>query len=212
MRTTAAAPEQLPRIQEVTPGALSSRSSARLQFSLRESTPVLLKPKRSGALFDDAGSRPAASAVMERCGFGVAVLRGPGSEVVAQVRELSPELVVFDLASGGSRGLRIVEDFRSAAPDCVVVLLAPFEGLRESALEAGAYELTGKDDLRHLERCLRRLTAELDARDSAARSGHPVFVIESAPQRNGEQESLAVVGEIATAAPGETPSDREPEP
>lgn len=129
--------------------------------------------QRAGALYDDVSSRLAVGAIMERCGYAVALLHGPGSEVPAQARALSAELVVFDLAAGGSRGLGVIQDIRSAAPGCAVVLLAPFEGLRQSALEAGAYELTGRDDLRHLERCLRRLSAELDARDSTDPPAQP---------------------------------------
>ena len=172
---------------------------------------MTLQPTRAGAVFDDVDSRPAVVAIMERCGFTVALLHGPGSEVAAQTRELSPELVVFDLTSGGSRGVGVVEDLRSAAATCVVVVLAPFEGLRQSALDAGAYELTGKDDLRDLERCLRRLTAELDARDSAARSVQPDFFADSASDWQGEQEPLAVVGEISTGAAREATGDGQPE-
>ena len=167
-------------------------------------------PRRAGALYDDVRSRPAVVAIMERCGFVVTVLKGPGSRLVAQAGDLSPEVVVFELASGGSRGLGLIQDLRSAARGCAVVLLAPFEGLRRSALAAGAYELTGSDDLRDLERCLRRLSAELDARDSAAGSVQPDLLVEAASQREGEQESLGIVGEIATAATSETAGDREP--
>ena len=172
---------------------------------------MTVQTKRAGAVLDELSSAPAVAAIMERCGFAVAVLRGQRSEVVAQTGSLSPDLVVFDLASGGSRGLWIVQDLHSAAPGCVVVLLSPFEGLRESALAAGAYELTGRDDLRDLERCLRRLTAELDARDSAAGSLHPDVFADSASHWKSEQETLAVVREVATGASSETSCEREPE-
>ena len=119
---------------------------------------------RIAAVYDDISTRAAVVATAERCGFVVQVLRGPRSRVPAQLRACRPRVVVFDLASGGSRGLHVIDDLRT--PGCAIVLLAPFEALRSSALAAGAYELTGKDDLRQLERCLRRLTAELDAGDS----------------------------------------------
>jgi ActR/RegA family two-component response regulator len=125
---------------------------------------------RAGALYDDVSSRPAITAIMKRCGFAVTLLHGPGSDLPTQVRKLSPPLLVLDLACAGSRGLGVIQDLRSAAPVCAVVLLAPFESLRRSALEGGAYDLTTSDDLRNLERCLRRLRAELDARDSAVPS------------------------------------------
>ena len=162
-------------------------------------------------MYDDASSRPAVAAIMKRCGFAVAVLRGPVSELVAQTRALSPELVVFDLGSGGSRGLRVVRDLHVAAPGCIVVLMAPFEGLREPALAAGAYELTGKDDLRDLERCLRRLTAELDAKGSADRGVQPHFFADPRSQRESEQETLVVVGQVAPMAASQTAGNGEPE-
>lgn len=162
--------------------------------------------RRTAALYDDASTRPAVTAIIERCGFAVAVLRGPGSQLLAQTRAFSPTLVVFDLASGGSRGLAIIGDLRRAVPACTIVLLAPFEGLRESALAAGAYESVGKDDLRDLERCLRRLTAELDARDSAVEDGRLRLFGDQNPPRSGVQEALAVLGDGAAVTPGETPN------
>lgn len=173
---------------------------------------MTVQTKRAGAVYDDVSSRPAVAAIMKRCGFAVAVLRGPVSELVAQTRALSPALVVFDLGSGGSRGLRIVQDLQVAAPGCIVVLLAPFEGLRESALAAGAYELTGKDDLRDLERCLRRLAAELDAKGSAGGGLQPNFFADPASQRETEQETLAVVGQVAPKAPSQTTGNGQPQP
>ena len=170
---------------------------------------VMFQRKRAGAVCDEVGSRPAVAAIMERCGFRVAVLQGPVSELVAETRLLSPQLVVFDLASAGSRGLRVVKDLQGAAPGCTVVLLAPFDGLRESALAVGAYELTGKDDLRDLERCLRRLTAELDARSSAGRGLQPGFWANSASQRKRQQETLPVVGQITPGTTSEPSCDRQ---
>ncbi len=131
-----------------------------------------------GALYDDVNTRDAVAAIMERCGFAAALMPGPPSHLAAQVRRRSSQLLVLDLASAGTRGLRIVDTLQRAVPSCAVVLLAPFEGLRAAALEAGAYDLAGRDDLRDLERCLRRLTAELDARDLAALCVHPVVGVE----------------------------------
>ena len=146
---------------------------------------------------------------MERCGFAPVLLPGPPSQLATQVRSVLPQLLVLDLASGGIRGLGIVQTVRYAAPACAVVLLSPFEGLRTAALEAGAYELAGKDDLRDLERCLRRLKAELDARDSAGLRVQPVVGVQTASQWQGEQKSVAVVGEISAVAPGKTAGDWE---
>ncbi len=154
---------------------------------------------------------------MERCGFGAIPLAGPASEVVAQVSLLSPEVLVFDLASGGARGLGVVEDLRRMVPGCAVVLLAPFDGLLESALEAGAYDLVGKDDLRDLERCLRRLRAELDARDASDLGTQPDLFVTPRSQRENQEErattpAAAAVGEVAPGGPSQSPGDGEPEP
>ena len=166
--------------------------------------------KRSGAVYDDPSTRLAVSAIMERCGFVVTRLHGPASELVEQARLVSPEVVVVDIASGGSRGLGIVGDVRAAVPACAGVLLAPFEGLRDSAREAGAYDLVGTDDLRDFERCLRRLGAELSAKESATRSTtEPRLFGDGARHRDAEQEAVAVVREVAPAIAGERPSDGE---
>ncbi len=167
--------------------------------------------KRAGAVYDDPSTRPAVSAIMERCGFSVALLRGPGSELVEQTRDVSPEVVVVDLASGGSRGLRVVVDLRTAVPSCAVIVLSPFEGLREPALEAGAYELAGTDDLRDLERCLRRLTAELSARESEGGCPQSGVFGMPAPDWDPEQEPVPVVGEVPTETASERPGDGEPQ-
>ena len=96
---------------------------------------------------------------------------------------IPPDVVVLDLASSGGRGLRIVDDVHAAVPSAAVVLLAPFEGLRTSAVSAGAYDLVGTDDLRPLGRTLRRLAAELDARDSITLPAGPHLL----PARRGLQ-------------------------
>jgi ActR/RegA family two-component response regulator len=118
----------------------------------------------AAALYDDLSTRPAVVATIERCGFSVAVLDGPAGELVAEARELTMDLLVFDLASAGNRGLNLVRDMRVALPGCAIVVLAPFEGLRAAALAAGAHALIGRDDLRDLSACLRALAAQLDAR------------------------------------------------
>src|SRR4051794_40041847 len=147
---------------------LLTASSGLLQPGLPQCASMTSPAGRIGALYDDASTRPAVAAVMERCGFPVVVLEGPAAQLVAEARAVSPALVVFDLAAGGARGLRPVADLRRAVPRCAVVVLAPFETLRDAALHAGAYELVGRDDLRDLHRCLRRLSAEIAARESVA--------------------------------------------
>ncbi len=170
---------------------------------------VGFEAKRQGAVYDDVATRAAVVAIMERHGFAVAMLDGPGASLVGQLRDVAPGLVVLDLASAASRGLRIVEDLHTSVPTCAIVLLAPFEGLRGPALSVGAYDLVGTEDLRDLERCLRRLTAELDARDSAALRAHPCIGAEATAQGKGEQKPVAVAGEITTTAPRQASGDGE---
>jgi DNA-binding response OmpR family regulator len=115
-------------------------------------------------VYDELSTRHAVITTMERGGFTVVVLPGPVSGLLSQAGDHAPALFVLDLASSGFGGLRLVGALRARLPDCAIVLLSPFESLRERALEAGAYDLVGRDDLRTLAACLRRLNAELDAR------------------------------------------------
>jgi DNA-binding NarL/FixJ family response regulator len=59
-------------------------------------------------------------------------------------------LVVVALPLTGMSGLRAVNEFSSAAPDCEIVLLSPSGSLELAALEAGARALVPEDDLRVL--------------------------------------------------------------
>ena len=178
---------------------------------MQESPSVNSDAGRTGAVYDDPRTRPAVVAALERCGFAVAVLLGPSSKLVPQTRQLSPELVVVDLASAGSRGLGIVADLHEAAPGCSVVLMAPFEGLKEWALSAGGYDLVGKDDLRDLERCLRRLAAELEASEAWALRPQPGVVADLAPNGDREHEADPVVVQVPARAARQGPGDRKPE-
>ncbi|MDQ4142443.1 MAG: response regulator [Actinomycetota bacterium] len=113
---------------------------------------------------DDAGCRRAVAAILDRSGFHVAVSAGSAQDVLEQLRRLAPDVVVFELALAAARGLKFVADLRSAAPCCQVILLSPFESLREAAVKAGASALVGNEDLRDFEWAVRRL----------ARHGTPV--------------------------------------
>jgi DNA-binding response OmpR family regulator len=171
----------------------------------------MICPQRRASVFDEARTRRAVAVIAERCGFEVSLVRGSWKEAVAQIGRFSPQLVIVDLPSVGVRGLGIIEDLQTTARMCTVVLLAPFEGLRDSALDAGAYELIGKEDLRDLDVCLRRLAAELSARDVAALCSEPDRFITSASQWHSEQESLLLVREVPPVGPGEAPRDWQPQ-
>ena len=145
-------------------------------------------------LFDEVGTRPAIAALMSSCGFrGHHAARPDGLRRGACARALTGRRG-FDLASGGSHGLLIVRHLLRFVPTCAVVLLAPFDGLREPALKAGAYELVGKEDLRDLERCLLRPAGDLDA---AGRRRRPLMGYrECVSEGQGEQEGPAWVGAV----------------
>lgn len=67
--------------------------------------------------------------------------------VVARER---PDVVVVDIAACGVVGLSAVSRLHRASPESVVIVLSPFENLRSVALESGASQLVGTDDLRPL--------------------------------------------------------------
>lgn len=109
------------------------------------------------AVFEaDRVTSRAVGAIVEGCGFDVVSFADPPVDVVSTVKALRPEVVVLELAIAGAQGLRIVRDLLDAAPGCAVILLAPFENLREPAISAGAFELI-TNDLGTLERCLHEL-------------------------------------------------------
>lgn len=101
-------------------------------------------------------------AILARCGFDlVGSVESAGDALVA-VELATPDVVVVDLTLTGDLGVRVVTALRAAQPRCAVVVLSPFPSLRQSALEAGAYDFVAdsSSDLRELERCLRRLADE----------------------------------------------------
>lgn len=127
---------------------------------------------------------------MRRCGFAVLDNGERVRDILAAVERLRPDLLVLELALTGARGLRIVPAVLDAAPGCQVVLLSTFDKLRAPALEAGAYDLVGRDDFRDLERCLRRLQAETGRHCGSGPEDLPVDDTE----RSGEAEGTAAAG------------------
>ena len=123
------------------------------------------------AVFEDDGPTcRAVGAIVEGCGFGVVSFAERPVDVVSTVKALRAEVVVLELAMAGAQGLRIVRDVLDAAPGCAVILLAPFENLRESAISAGAFELI-TNDLGILERCLHELQGRRASSASEPTSG-----------------------------------------
>ncbi len=101
--------------------------------------------------------------IVERSGVEVVEVGGWVGDVVEHVRPLRPDLIVLELALAATSGLGIVPALLAAVPGTAVVLLSPFNGLREDARQAGAYDLVDDHDLEQLRRCVRRLVAEREA-------------------------------------------------
>ena len=141
-------------------------------FSAPSGTAIKLQPMalcglpRAMVFEGDAAIRRAVVAIMGSCGFTVLNSREPPADLVGAVTAVRPDLLVLELALTGSRGVGIVRPMLDAVPGCAVVLLSPFERLRAPALEGGAYGLVGRDDLRDLDRCLRRLQTDCGRRQS----------------------------------------------
>jgi DNA-binding response OmpR family regulator len=122
--------------------------------------PVVAAPPVLRAMVYDGeeSSRRAISAVAERAG-SVVVGTSDSTPILSDLRASLPDLIVLELALAGERGLGIVSVLLGELPVSAVILLSPFETLRTPALEAGAYELVGKRDLRDLAGAVRRLAA-----------------------------------------------------
>ena len=101
--------------------------------------------------------------IVERCGVEVVDIGGGMGDVVERVRPLRPDLIVLELALAGTAGLDIVPALLAAVPGTAVVLVSPFDALRDAARRAGAHDLID-DDLSGLRRCVSRLVEARPAR------------------------------------------------
>ncbi|MDP9431129.1 MAG: hypothetical protein M3Q47_20710 [Actinomycetota bacterium] len=106
--------------------------------------------------------RTAVTALLEGCGFDLVGVPEHFVQLVEVVERTTPNVAVVALPVPGANGLAAVRELSGAAPDCSVVVLSSFPGLRGAALEAGARALVGEDDLRALQ------TVLLDVACSAA--------------------------------------------
>lgn len=122
------------------------------------------------AVFEgDYPTSRAVQAILEARGFEVVAFSERPVDIVSTVKSVRAQLVVLELAMAGARGLQLVRDIAEGAPGCAVVLLSPFDALREPALAAGAYDLVGSD-LRRLAACLQLpegMTSTATVSDSA---------------------------------------------
>ena len=90
---------------------------------------------------------------MNRCGYDVvAVVSTPAA--MSATRRVQPHALVLDLAVTGELGLKVLPHLLAASPGVAIVVLSSFESLTAAAVEAGAYDLLARSDLRLLERSL----------------------------------------------------------
>jgi CheY-like chemotaxis protein len=84
---------------------------------------------------------------LEQCGEVVVVgVVTDGQQVLAQVQELEPDIVLLDLVMPGMTGWQIIACLRAAKPEIGIIAMSVWEidSYREAALEAGADEFVSK--------------------------------------------------------------------
>lgn len=125
---------------------------------------VMPEPRLQALMLEDEITiRSAAAVILDRLGFEVATVQTAGEAIIAAKR-MQPHTVLVDAALTGARGLHLLTDLLTVAPHAAIVLLSPFEGLREPALRLGARGMVGLTDLRPLERCVEQLRAPAHVR------------------------------------------------
>jgi ActR/RegA family two-component response regulator len=159
----------------------------------------------------DPRSRRAVEAAMQRAGIEVVLTASAVSTIVREARVLGPDIVVVDLTLAGETGLGIVAQLVGPTPECAVVLLSPFDTLRQAALEAGAYELIVTEDIQRLQSCVEMIA---DARRDARGPSGPlpdVGALDSyeRARRHGQHEGVLPVDKVTAVGPSELASDGE---
>jgi DNA-binding NarL/FixJ family response regulator len=99
---------------------------------------------------DRPALRDAVRLLLKACGFDVPAVTEAYAELAPLALSHGACLVVVALPLTGMSGLRAVQEFSFAVPDCEIVLLSPSASLELAALEAGARALVPEDDLRVL--------------------------------------------------------------
>lgn len=120
----------------------------------------------------------------EDLGLEVVGCSGSGEEAVAEIRRLSPRIVVTDMRMGGMDGPALLEAIERVRPPIYAIVASGYDDYRylRQALRSGAVEYLLKpidpEDLNAaLARCVRRLDKE-GAAEAAPRSD-PSFILES---------------------------------
>lgn len=113
--------------------------------------------RRALIVQDEPNLRRSLRAMMSASGFDVVADVAAGNDAIAAAAATQPEVILLDVDLTGTRGLRLIPTLLSVAPNCELLVLSSFDSLRFAALEAGAFAVIGKSDLRELRRSLARL-------------------------------------------------------
>lgn len=109
-----------------------------------------MSPVRILIVDDQSPFRDASRMVVEMTdGFEVAGEAANGEEAIAQVRELSPDLVLMDVQMPGIGGLEATRRIRSLPDPPPVVVMSTHESgdYSQAALDAGAERFIAKSEL-----------------------------------------------------------------
>ena len=140
------------------PCEISRRPSAVLQARLVASLSAVTVVER-GALIvqDEPRLRRSLRTTVSAAGFTVVADVAGGNDALRAAALTQPDVILLDIDLTGSRGLQLLPELLSVVPNCAFLVLSSFDTLRFAALEAGAYAVISKSDLRELRRCLDRL-------------------------------------------------------
>jgi len=86
----------------------------------------------------DPVTRHLVTQVLDRCGLVVSAETADGRNLLEVVRKTKPELVILGLSANGRPDTNIVSEIGRTSPDTAVIVYSETDGLKDSALEAGA--------------------------------------------------------------------------
>jgi DNA-binding NarL/FixJ family response regulator len=86
----------------------------------------------------DPVTRHLVTQVLDRCGLVVSAETADGRNLLEVVRKTKPELVILGLLADGKPDTNIVSEICRTSPDTTVIVYSETDGLKDSALEAGA--------------------------------------------------------------------------
>lgn len=128
-------------------------------------TPAEL-PSLAGMIWSlDSELRDTVARLLSVGGFRIIGMVESASEAIASAttQEVGPDVLVADIAALGITGLPALTAVRDAVPNCKLIVVSPFSGLADAAMEAGAAIVVAPSDLRPLLLFLAELLSEAHA-------------------------------------------------